>query len=189
VGIVAGLARKIVMPETNLFTLSAHDVADIVKSFSGVPAVCLVALDCNWGPPVSGRFDTDFLQVWAAAKNSLKPKKVSLFGARDDSDWTIEVKLSWVSKVGEMGLFFAELHSPLEFPNEFVIQMETEDGVMFYDNNGGFGVNYRLPAYRGRMTSAVVGDGSKSGPGASNGAIWLLPKFTSYSLIARSDTH
>ncbi len=178
------------MLQTNLFTLNARDVADILKSI-GRPPVCLVALDCNWGPPVSGRFDTDFLQVWAAAATSLKPKRVSLWGeslwpARDNSEWNIEVNLNPVSTEGEMLLFFSELGSRSEFPDQFVIRMESEDGSVFYDNNGGYGVNYRLVRCGGRMTSAVVGDGAKTGPGAPNGAIWRLPKFTSYVLAARS---
>jgi hypothetical protein len=111
---------------------------------------------------------------------------VSLCGARNDSEWTIEVGLTRVSTEGEMALFFAAMHNPFEFPTQFVIRMECEDGSMFYDNNGGEGVNYRLAAYGGRMTSAVVGDRSKAGPGAPGGAIWLLPKFTSFVLVARS---
>jgi hypothetical protein len=174
------------MPQSNLFTLNAFEVADILRSSRSTPPVCLVALDCNWGPPVSGRFDTDFLQVWAAAAIRLKPKRVSLVGARDDSKWNIEVDLDPVLTVGGMQLCFAALGSQHEFPNQFVIRMESEDGSVFYDNNGGDGVNYRLVAYHGRMTSAVVGDGAKTGPGAPNGAIWLLPKFTPYILAARS---
>jgi len=174
------------MPETNLFTLNVQDVTDILKSTQSTPPVCLVALDCNWGPPVSGRSDTDFLQVWAAAATRLKPKRVSLLGARDDSEWNIKVDLAPVSTVGEMELFSAALGSQYEFPNQFVIQMEDEGGSTFYDNNGGQGVNYRLVAYHGRMTSAVIGDRAKTGPGAPNGAIWLLPNFTSYVLVARS---
>lgn len=69
------------MPQSNLFTLNALEVADILRSSRSTPPVCLVALDCNWGPPVSGHFDTDFLQVWAAAAIRLKPKRVSLVGA------------------------------------------------------------------------------------------------------------
>ena len=174
------------MPQTNLFTLNVQDVTEILKSMQSTPPVCLVALDCNWGPPVSGRSDTDFLQVWAAAATRLKPKRVSLLGARDDSEWNIKVDLAPVSTVGEMELFSAALGSQYEFPNQFVIQMEDEGGSTFYDNNGGQGVNYRLVAYHGRMTSAVIGDRAKTGPGAPNGAIWLLPNFTSYVLVARS---
>ena len=176
------------MPQANLFTLNALEVADILRSSRSTPPVCLVALDCNWGPPVSGRFDTDFLQVWAAAATSLKPKRVSLLGARDDSEWNIEVDLNLVSTEGEMHLFFAALGSQYEFPNQFVIRMESEDGSVFYDNNGGHGVDYRLVPYGGRMTSAVVGDGAKTGPGAPIGAIWLLPMFTPYKLAARSES-
>jgi hypothetical protein len=174
------------MPQTNLFTLNAHDVEDILKSAKSTPPVCLVALDCNWGPPVSGRYDNDFLQVWAAADTSLKPKRVSLLGARDNSEWNIEVHLDPVSTVGKMQLYFVARGSQFEFPNRFVIRMESEDGSVFYDNNGGHGADYQLVAYGGRMTSAVIGDGAKTGPGAPNGAIWLLPKFTSYVLAARS---
>jgi hypothetical protein len=174
------------MPQTNLFTLDIRDVTDILKSIKSTPPVCLVALDCNWGPPVSGRFDNDFLQIWAAADTRLKPKRVSLLGARDNSGWTIKVDFASVSTMGNMELFFASLGSQYQFPNQFVIRMEDEGGSTFYDNNGGYGVNYRLVAYQGRMTTAVIGDPEKTGPGAPNGAIWLLPKFTPYVLAARS---
>lgn len=173
------------MPHTNLFTLDTRDVVAIVKSTGNASPVRLVALDCNWGPPVSGRFDTDFLQVWAVAATRLKPKRVSLWGTRDGSGWTIDEELDRVSTEGEVDLFFADLGHP--FPTQFVIRMEGEDGSEFYDNNGGYGIDYRLTAYGGRMTSAVVGDGAKTGPGAPNGAVWLLPKFTRYKLIARSE--
>ena len=176
------------MPQTNLFTLNAQDVADILKSTRSTPPVCLVALDCNWGPPVSGRFDSDFLQVWAGADTNLKPKRVSLLGARDNLEWNIEVNLDPVSTVGKMQLFFVALGSQLEFPNRFVIRMESNDGSVFYDNNGGHGVDYRLVPYGGRMTLAVIGDGAKTGPGAPSGAIWLLPMFTSYRLAAQSES-
>jgi hypothetical protein len=42
--------------------------------------VLFVAIDYNWGPPISGRFDVDFLQIWAAAKTSIGPKTVRLLG-------------------------------------------------------------------------------------------------------------
>jgi hypothetical protein len=175
------------LPQTDLFTLDANDVADIVRSTPSSSPVYLVALDCNWGPPVSGRFDHDFLRVWAAAEVGLKPKKVSLLGARDHPDWDIEVDLDPVSTVGTWQLFFLSLGSQFEFPDRFVIRMEGEDGAVYYDNNGGPGVDYRLVPYKGRMTSAIIGDAAKTGPGAPYGAIWLLPKFTPYVLVARSN--
>jgi len=165
------------MPRTKPYTLNADDVAAILKATQTTPPVQLVALDANWGPPVSGRTDTDFLQVWAAAATSRKPKRVSLSGARVTGEWNIQVDLEPVATVGDVQLFFAALGpSQYEFPSQFVIQMESEDGSVYCDNNGGYGVNYRLDPYRGRMTSAVVGDG----------AIWLLPKFTPFVLAARS---
>lgn len=96
---------------TQPFTLTQDDAIDILQSTPDRPPVQLVALDCNWGPPVSGRFDC---------------------------------------------------------------------------NNGGYGINYSLKPNAGRVTSAVTGGRRKNGPGASHGALWLLPKFTPYKLVARS---
>jgi hypothetical protein len=160
-------------------------VAAIAGAMPGVPPVCLVALDSNWGAPVSGRFDTDFLQVWAAADSRLKPQQVSLSGARNNSGWDIHADFELVSTVGDRQLYYLAFSSQYQFPSEFVIQMKAGDGTVHWDNNGGYGVNYRLVPYAGRVTSAVVGSQSKTSPAAPDGAIWLLPKFTSYRLVRR----
>ncbi len=165
------------------FTLDANAAAAIAATMKNSP-VSLAALDCNWGPPVSGRFDTDFLQAWACAQTALKPKSVTLEGAKDDSDWNIRGDFSPVQAVGDLTLYF--LSMSYGFPNQFVIRMETEDGAVYCDNNGGYGVNYRLKSYGGRVTSAVAGNPGQTGAGAPHGAIWLLPRFTGYRLVAQT---
>lgn len=44
------------------------------------------------------------------------------------------------------------------FPVEFVIMVETRTGSKFYDNNGGFGVNYRLQPHKGYFSNIVSAD-------------------------------
>lgn len=167
------------MPRTDLCTLDGTDVADILMPALSYSPVHFVAIDCNWGPPVSGRFDHDFLLDWVATDVRLRPKRVSLLGARNQTEWDIEVDLDLVSTVGVWQLFFLlSLGSQIEFPDRCEIRMEGEDGAIYHDNYGGHGVDYRLVPYKGRMTSSIIGDVAKSGPGATYGAIWLLLKFT-----------
>ncbi len=169
-----------------LFTLDQQDVTDILKSLRSNPPVVLAALDCNWGAPVPGRFDTDFLNVWAAAATSIGPRRVTLYGTHSGSAWDVQADLERVSTVGGMELYSVSLASQTEFPREFVIRAQGSDGTFYYDNNGGYGANYRLQPFHGRVTSAVRGDPAKTGPGAPRGAIWNLSHLTPCQLVART---
>ena len=174
-------------PQTQPFTLDLQDVSTIARSIDRSVLVRLAALDCNWGAPVSGRFDTDFLQVWAVVDARMQPQRVSLSGRRFEDAWNVHAELSCVGEVEGRGLYYLALSSQTQFPTEFVVLLETQNGSIYYDNNGGFGVNYRLTPYAGRVTSAVVGASQKSGSGAPNGAIWRFREFIPYTLTAQAE--
>jgi len=119
--------------------------------------VRFLAIDYNWGPPVSGRHDKDFLQLWVIARTAAQPKQVLLIGAYlGEKNWTAEHAFEFVKKVDkDYDLYLLKLEHRL--PLEFVIKLESQDGSVDYDNNGGFGVNYKLMTFQGRWTSAHAG--------------------------------
>ena len=159
----------------NSFTLTESSVVNILSPNLGtnIP-VLLVAIDYNWGPPTSGRFDVDFLQIWAAAKTSIAPKTVRLLGNYGPNHtWVDELQFQPVRDCGERQLYLLD-QGAVGLSTEFVIKVETTNGQVYYDNNGG--ANYRLEPYVGRGTSAVAGDG----------AIWSFPGFVNYHLLKRT---
>jgi hypothetical protein len=125
--------------------------------------VSVMSIACNWGPPVSGRFDTDYLDIWAVADESVKAASVVLYGRGEISDWsspwrdiaeftkakTANVDGDWGSRT--VGVYhFAGL--PVE---EFVVRLTDDQGRQYFDNNGGYGVNYRLDRWVGLQTNCV----------------------------------
>ncbi len=161
------------------FTLTEANVTDLLAQI--IPAyapVALVALDYNWGPPVSGRFDRDFLQMWAAARIDLRPRAVKLLGNYEQYRggrriWSDRLMFDYVKDCDTHKLYLLSDVDGLS--SEFVIKLETEDGHIYYDNNGGYGVNYRIVPYQGRGTTAVAGEG----------AIWSLKGIVPISLLQR----
>lgn len=156
-------------------TLTEANVTDILEqTVPGNAPVVLVALDYNWGPPVSGRFDTDFVQIWAAARKDLQPREVKLLMTSywQPQSWTEHLSFKHLGDCDTHSLYFLEVAHPV---SEFVIKLETENYQVYYDNNGGYGVNYRLIPYSGRGTTAVAGEG----------AIWNLKAITPVSLLWR----
>ncbi len=159
------------------FTLNEANATDLIEQIiGGRTPVALVGLDYNWGPPVSGRCDQDFYQIWAAARIDLQPKSVRLLANYDQygcpQSWSDKRTFDFVKDCGTHRLYFLSVQSPF---SEFVIKLETEGGHVYYDNNGGFGVNYRIVPYSGRGTTAVAG----------NGAIWNLKGIVPISLLWR----
>jgi hypothetical protein len=143
-------------------TLNEANATDILEqTVSNRAPVALVALDYNWGAPVSGRFDQDFYQIWAAARIDLRPKSLKLLANYDQlwsaQSWSDKLSFDSVKDCGTHRLYFLYAQGCV---SEFVLRLETEDGPVFYDNNGGFGVNYRIAAHSGRGTTAVAGDGA-----------------------------
>lgn len=148
-------------------------------------SVKLLALDCNWGPPISGRFDEDFLRMWVIAVGDASSGRVSLQGAenrwRADSpnpykEWSIDRRFEFQKYIGaEVGVGLYHLETGT-IPAEFVIRYEVGDGQVHYDNNGGFGRNYRLEQYGGRAASVIAG----------SNALFLLRDITPVTLFWKS---
>lgn len=140
------------------YVLTTEVAAKILQMRVGVmPEVCQLAMDCNWGAPVSGRFDTDYCAIWAAAKCA-KDAKVYIYGRHGGSAaWDIKTEMI---PEGELlngyCLFKKELSSQFEFPEEYVILLE-KDGQPYYDNNAGR--NYYVKPYYGH-TASFICDGS-----------------------------
>lgn len=145
------------------YAMSQNEVealADQVRTES----VKLLALDCNWGPPISGRFDEDFLRIWVIALGDASSGRVFLQGAENrwhgnrlEKDWSIDKRFEfqkYIGAAGVLGLYYLETVS---IPAEFVIRYEAGDGHVHYDNNGGFGRNYHLGQYGGRAASVITG--------------------------------
>jgi hypothetical protein len=162
----------------NPFTLTESSVVDILTpNLRTNTPVLLVAIDYNWGPPVSGRFGVDFVQLWAAAKSNIGPKTVRLLGnCGPNHTWVDDLQFQHVRDCGERQLYLLVQQGPIgrgpdPLPTEFVIKLETADGQVYYDNNNGS--NYRLKPYLGRSTSAVEGQG----------AIRIFEGFVNYRLL------
>lgn len=141
----------------NSYTLTEKQVVEIVKAgLNSNSEVRLAAIDYNWGPPISGRFDSDFTQVWAVVKSAVHPANVMLYGLFGNTWMDAPGPFEKRQVIGEWELYYFAGGTP---PAQFVIRLETEDGQTYYDNNGGFGNNYRIVPYDGRGTSnLVVGD-------------------------------
>ena len=148
--------RKGYAMSLELFT--QMDVEAIVGEMSELPAVAVVAVQYNWGPPISGRFDTDFLEVWVAAVGT-RPGAVWLHGARN-GQWNVDRELPYRSTVMAGGTPVS-LYSSNEggaMPDEFCVQLIGESGHSHWDSNGGFGINYHLVPYQGYGASVIVAE-------------------------------
>jgi hypothetical protein len=114
-------------------------------------AVAFLARQSNWGPPISGRFDTDFHYIWAAADKALEPSTLNLLADVDQywhpKIWSDRLTFDPVSDIDGHRLYF--LSSPGHF-SEFALRLTAASGARYYDNNGGFGLNYRIAPRSGR---------------------------------------
>lgn len=136
--------------------LTNETAVKMLKMRTGImPEVCQIAMECNWGAPVSGRFDTDYLLLWAAAKCE-KDAKVYIYGRHTGtSAWNIKTELLPGDElINGYRLFKAEIHSQFEFPEEYVILME-KDSQSYYDNNNQ--KNYYITPYAGCTSSFITG--------------------------------
>jgi hypothetical protein len=134
---------------------------DTVKSLAAqkmeienIKKIVLIAVEGNWGPPISGRYDTDFLTIWAAI-HAEDNGEVYLQGARD-GEWSILEPFKLVEKTKKIKLYKIAPSGPSEFPHEFVIRLNIGD-ESFYDNNNG--ANYKLRPYQRYFTSAAESEG------------------------------
>jgi len=135
-----------------------------------------VCIDYNWGPPVSGRCDIDFLQIWVAVKSDVDAATVSLVGQfNGEKFWNAYFEFNFVKNThNNYKLYLLQAEGRL--PVEFVIKLECTDGSTHYDNNGGYGINYKLSPYQGRFTSAHAGEDH----------IQVYSKFVHFCIIKKS---
>ncbi|MGK3958974.1 hypothetical protein WMF38_38695 [Sorangium sp. So ce118] len=136
-------------------------------------SVELVAVDYNWGPPISGRYDSDYLNLWAVVGGDMEGT-LYLQGQEMDGEWSINAPFKFIQTVqGHDSLlrFHAlKLESMSQFPREFVLRFDGRNGHVTYDNNRGS--NYRLEPYLRRGASAI----------ATSKAIFVLNGITRYQL-------
>ncbi len=129
--------------------------------FRAGAAASVISILGNWGPPVTGRFDEDFLDIWVAADDSLRPQSVSLYGrentfeASSDSPWRDIGEFSKSKTANIHGRAVGLYHFSGLPVEEFVIRLTDHRGDHHYDNNGGYGVNYRLRRYGGFQLTCV----------------------------------
>lgn len=159
----------------NQYTLTQQDVVDIFNRIQKSQPVLQIAVDCNWGPPIAERFDTDFLQVWVGTNVNYKTASVYIYGRYvGESDWSIKAELEYIAELDKnYSLFGIELGS-YQIPEEYVITVNDGSGNVFYDNNGQ--KNYHLHPYQGRAATAVV----------SKNAICQFNQITNLNLLVKA---
>ncbi len=132
--------------------LSDNDVWAIVHQRNTSAIVYLAALDCNWVGENRAEGENDYFNMWVAVSFYEEKDMVFLHGARF-CNWNLEYKMKLVGTENNVGLFRLSLNNPEEFPNEFVIRLERENGEHIYDNNNYR--NYYIEHNKGLFASAV----------------------------------
>ena len=139
-----------------LEALTTQDALALARQVAHAP-VQLIAVEYNWGPPVSGRFDVDFVQLWGAA-HAHPGAKVVLHGERCDGSWSLDLPLIRLAAFSSGSGSAYELHgltlrAQQEFPRQFVLRLERADGHVAYADDQGR--NYHIPPHQGRGLSAI----------------------------------
>ena len=125
-----------------------HALALAEQKHIRINSVSLTAIDYNWGPPVSGRTDTDWMHIWACWAGDPESGLLYLQGTQWDNKWDINIPFRVVDTIAHrhlspdiVTLFYLDVKMP--FPNEFVLRFEHKEGRKFYDNNNS--KNYVIP--------------------------------------------
>jgi hypothetical protein len=139
-----------------VYALSNDQVIALAKQ-KAQGHVKFIAIDYNWGPPISGRSDTDWMHLWGVSSEDSERGTLWLQGTRWDYKWDLNIPFSFILKLiieNEVEYFLYYLALPGDFPIEFVLRFDTVDGPTYYDNNHG--KNYKIPnSYQGRGLSAL----------------------------------
>ena len=117
--------------------------------------VKFIAIDYNWGAPISGRFDTDWMRIWGVSIDDPEVGTLYLYGTKDDYKWDVNIPFAPMSNLEnpQYFLYYLELNR-IDFPVEFVLRFDRKDGTSYYDNNNE--KNYRiLNANQGRGLSGI----------------------------------
>lgn len=110
-------------------------------------AISVISELYNYGAPISGGHDQDFLDIWVAADESLTPRSVSLYGCGtafedpDHSDWRDIGEFVKSKTVTINGRSVGLCHFSGPPVAEFVVRVIDYQGNHHYDNNGGYGAN------------------------------------------------
>ena len=145
-------------------------------------SMAVIAVAANWGPPISGRFDTDMLNVWFAVEDGLNAQRVVLYGTDShiSGRWREVGSFTKRSTTSAFGKTFGLYHfsgTPVE---QFVVCLVDYAGDYHYDNNGGFGVNYRIVRYAGIQVTCI-----RTAAQSGEGRILVFPEIVG---LIRSNT-
>lgn len=140
----------------SIYALSGSDATSLAQQIP-VDGVRLLGVDYNWGAPVSGRFDTDYLNVWAGVSGQ-PSGSLFLQGQGVNGSWDLELPFEVQGPVQGEGSAVVTVYSlsvgnQNQFPQQFVLRFDFSDGGSIYDNNGWR--NYALVPYGGRGASGV----------------------------------
>jgi hypothetical protein len=123
--------------------------------------VHLVAVEYHWGARRAGRFNTDFLNIWAAVSAGVGAGSLFLQGQRTNGEWSFNIPFDQTARITTVGgaeyaFFSLALQSQSVFPTAFVLRFESANGDTSYDNNQSG--NYHIEPWRGWGASAIRKD-------------------------------
>jgi hypothetical protein len=148
-----------------------EDEVELVASsyFRSDAILSVISIVSYYGAPVSGRFEDDFLDIWAAADDSFNPRSVTLYGCgtmSEDPNRPIWRDLGEFAKSRTVNIkgravgLYRFSGSPVD---EFVVRLTDHQGNHHYDNNGGYGANYHLRRYHEFQLNCVRATTQKRG--------------------------
>ncbi len=120
--------------------------------------VKLVAMDYNWGPPISGRADSDSMNFWVKVKCE-EEGKLFLQGKTVSGGWDLDIEFKKVGSYKEKNssnkftLYHLSMNAQYQFPEEFVIRFNTKTETEYYDNN--LSENYSISPFGGWGGSVI----------------------------------
>jgi hypothetical protein len=150
------------MSAQEAWRLEENEVELVASShFRSDAVVSVISIVCNYGAPVSGRYDDDFLDIWVAADESLIPRSVTLYGC--GTMYEDPLHPNWrdigefaKSKTADInGRAVGLYHFSGPPVDEFVVRLADDRGNHYYDNNGGYGANYHIRRYGGFQLNCV----------------------------------
>jgi hypothetical protein len=110
----------------SISALTQDDALSLARQIP-VDGVRLLGVDYDWGPPVSGRFDTDYLNVWAGVSGQ-PSGNLFLQGQRVDGSWDLELPFQIVGPVQGEGravvtMYSLSVGSQSHFPQQSVLPL------------------------------------------------------------------
>ena len=81
-----------------VYALTSDQVVALAKQ-KARGDIRFIAIDYNWGPPVSGRFDTDWMRLWAVTKATLAGGILYLQGTKSANKWDINAAFTFIADI------------------------------------------------------------------------------------------